>query len=59
MAEYIGSKLEMTRLPSGIGRVKFTQPVLIEKLKKVHDDLPRHPKTSQDTGCSRAGTGHG
>ena len=37
--------MEMTRLPRRIGRVKFTQPVLIEKLKEIYDDLPRPPKT--------------
>ena len=41
MTEYVGSKLDMTRGPNGLGRVKFTQPVMVKKLGEVYDELPK------------------
>ena len=33
LTEYVGSKIDITRKENGIARVKFTQPVLLQKLK--------------------------
>lgn len=37
VTEYVGSKIEITRNEDGLGTVKFTQPVLIQKLKDEYD----------------------
>ena len=33
LTEYVGSKLEITRKSNGLADVKFTQPVLVQKLE--------------------------
>ena len=33
LTEYVGSKIDITRKENGIARVKFTQPVQLQKLK--------------------------
>ena len=49
--EYLGSKIDVTRLPSGLATVKFTQPVLLQKLRDEFD-LPggKNPKTPAVAG---------
>lgn len=37
VTEYVGSKITITRDDEGLGTVKFTQPVLIQKLKDEYD----------------------
>lgn len=51
MSEYVGSKIDITREESGIASVKFTQPVLVQKLREEFD-FPggRSPKTPAVAG---------
>ena len=37
LKEYVGSKIDIKRLPSGLATVKFTNPVLIQKLQDEYD----------------------
>ena len=37
MTEYVGSKIDVKRLDNGVRSVKFTQPVLVQKLKDEFD----------------------
>ena len=52
MTEYVGSKIDVKRLDNGVRSVKFTQPVLVQKLKDEFD-LPAGgaaPKTPAVAG---------
>jgi hypothetical protein len=40
--DYVGNKIDINRGDDGIATIKFTQPVLIQKLKENH--TPLHPK---------------
>jgi hypothetical protein len=33
LVEYVGSKIDITRKPDGLASIKFTQPVLVQKLR--------------------------
>jgi hypothetical protein len=37
MKEYVGSKIDILRDSTGLGTAKFTQPVLVQKLKNDFD----------------------
>ena len=37
LKEYVGSKIDIKRLPSGLATVKFTNPVLIQKLQDEYE----------------------
>jgi hypothetical protein len=47
MKEYVGSKIDILRGSTGLGTAKFTQPVLVQKLKNDFDlgsdAVPRTP----------------
>ncbi len=46
LIEYAGSKVNMTRNKNGLGTIKVTQPVLVQKLKEIFDGTGgRDPKT--------------
>ena len=49
--EYVGSKIDIVRKSDGLATVKFTQPVLVQKLEDEYD-LPsgRAPKTPAFAG---------
>ena len=51
LKEYVGSKIDFVRKSNGLGQVKFTQPVLVQKLEDEFDfpdGVP--PKTSVVAG---------
>ncbi len=46
LTEYIGSKVDMTRDKNGLGTIKITHPVLVQKLEETFDVKGgRDPKT--------------
>jgi hypothetical protein len=46
MKEYVGSKIDILRDSTGLGTAKFTQPVLVQKLKNDFDlDSDKVPRT--------------
>ena len=46
LTEYVGSKVDMTRDENGLGTIKITQPVLVQKLEETFDVKGgRDPKT--------------
>ena len=51
LTEYVGSKIDIARNSDGLGTVKFTQPVLVQKLEDEFD-LPsgKAPKTPATAG---------
>ena len=56
----VGNKIEINRGDDGIATIKFTQPVLIQKLKENHTPImSRSPKTPAMPGsnlCKDDGT---
>jgi hypothetical protein len=51
--EYVGNKIEINRGDDGIAAIKFTQPVLIQKLKENHTPImSRTPKTPAVPGSN-------
>ena len=51
LKEYVDSKIDIEWLSSGLGKVKFTNPVLVQKLEDEYD-LPvrRHDRTPAVAG---------
>ena len=46
LKEYVGSKVDMTRDENGLGTIKVTQPVLVQKLEESFDVAGgRDPRT--------------
>jgi hypothetical protein len=58
--EYVGNKININRGDDGIATIKFTQPVLIQKLEENHTPImSRAPKTPAVPGsnlCKGDGT---
>jgi hypothetical protein len=58
--EYVGNKISIDRVDDGIATIKFTQPVLIQKLEENHTPIiNRVPKTPAVPGsnlCKGDGT---
>ena len=51
LKEYVGSKIDLSRDENGLGKVKFTQPVLVQKLQDKFDLTGgRIPKTPAAPG---------
>ena len=52
LTEYVGSKISITQLASGLKTVKFTQPVLVQKLKDefLQETSGAFPKTPAVAG---------
>ena len=51
LKEYVGSKIDFTRDGTGLGTIKITQPVLVQKLSEIFDvNGGRNPKTPAVAG---------
>ena len=51
LKEYVGSKIDLSRDENGLGKLKFTQPVLVQKLQDEFDlSEGRIPKTPAAPG---------
>ena len=61
LSEYVGSKITIQRGKDGLGTVKFTQPVLIQKLedeyKLTGGSAPRLPAIAGQVLIKGKGTG--
>ena len=56
LTEYVGSKIDIASNIDGLGTVKFTQPVLVQKLEDEFDLLTQR-QDSKDTCNSWSSVG--